>query len=78
MKAKAKPNLQQVFAKNVRILLAIRGWKQKDLAKRTGYCTSYMSTVLGGHRGVNLEMVEAFSKAFGVESASLLKRREEP
>lgn len=67
--------LLPVFRANVEYHLDQRGWGRKDLADAMGVTSSYITQVLGGHRGVGLVAVDKFADALKVESVELLKSR---
>ena len=70
--------LLPVFRANVQAQMDRRRWDRKDLADAMGVTRSYITQVLGGHRGVGLAAVDNFAAALEVESIALLtppKRR---
>ena len=65
--------LIDAFRANVEALLTKRKMSRSELAERLGCTPSYVTQVLGGHRGVGLEAVENFAKALGVKPETLLR-----
>lgn len=65
--------LLPVFRANVQAHLDRLGWDRKDLAAAMGVTRSYITQVLGGHRGVGLAAVDNFAEALEVEPVELLE-----
>lgn len=70
---KKRPNLFEVFRKNVMTQMQIRGWKQSDLAKETGITQSRVSLILNGQHVFGADVIESFANAFDVSFQSLLE-----
>jgi transcriptional regulator with XRE-family HTH domain len=66
------PRLSHVFSANVRAERARRGWRQRDLAERTGWSTDTISDIEGGRRRVGIDDLPILCAAFGVTFARLL------
>lgn len=64
--------LTTVFRNNVAEKLRRLGWSRSDFAAQLGVTPSYITQVMGGHRGVGLEAVEKFANALDVAPSSLL------
>ena len=64
--------MQDVFAKNIVIHRHKLSMTQEQLADVCNYHRTYVGSVERGERNVTLATIEAFAKAFGVESYTLL------
>lgn len=64
-----------VFRQNVEALLAKKGWTRGILAEQMAVTPSYVTQVLGGHRGVGLDAVQKFATALGVKPHDLIRER---
>jgi DNA-binding Xre family transcriptional regulator len=71
--ATVSTKLLTYFRRNIENLLDQREWGRGDLATVMGVTPSYVTQVLGGHRGVGLEAIDNFAKALDVEPSDLLK-----
>jgi transcriptional regulator with XRE-family HTH domain len=67
--------LLPVFRENVEMLLSHKGWSRLELAQEMGVTRSYVTQVLGVHRGVGLDAIEKFADALGVEPSDLIKKQ---
>lgn len=63
------------FRRNVRERMAEIGINQQGLADRLRVGKSYVSQVLGGHRGPGLEAISSFAVALNVEPADLIREK---
>ncbi len=52
--------------------LAIRNWKQADLARKSGVSTGYISQILNGVRSPGVEFCKSIARAFGVPAENVL------
>lgn len=65
-------SIAAVFAANVRAERARRGWRQRELAERTGWSIDTISDIEGGRRRVGIEDVPRLCRAFDVTIVRLL------
>lgn len=65
--------LLPVFRKNVESHMARLKWDRGDLANAMGCTPSYVTQILGKHRGVGLNTLENVAQALGVPASDLLK-----
>lgn len=65
--------LLKVFRANVKQRLASMGWNQGDLAEEMGVTPSYITQILGRHRGVGLDVLENVANALDVPADELIK-----
>lgn len=63
---------RSVLAQNLRALMDQRGWKQTELASRSGVSQAAISAILRCKKAPTVDTVEAFSRALGVEPWQLL------
>jgi transcriptional regulator with XRE-family HTH domain len=66
------PDLGAVVANNVRAERARLGWRQRELAERTGWSTDVVSDIETGKRRIGMEDVPVLCRALGVPLARLL------
>ena len=55
-----------------------RGWSQQELADRAGCSKMHVSGLERGKRDFSLDMMRRIAAAFGVSSAELLSREDNP
>lgn len=65
--------LLPIFRENVETHLVKRGWTRADLAEQMEVTRSYVTQILGGHRGVGLDALESVADALNVPAADLIK-----
>ena len=70
-------SLSEIVAKEIRILLVRRDWKQSDLATRMGKSEMWVSRRLRGAQPIDLNDLQLFAEALNVEAADLLPRPDE-
>lgn len=58
---------QAAFGARIRRLRETRGWKQEDLAERTGYSSTHISAVETGRKMPTLRFSRSADRAFGIE-----------
>jgi len=66
------PDLGAVVANNVRAERARLGWRQRELAERTGWSTDVVSDIETGKRRIGMEDIPVLCRALGVPLARLL------
>lgn len=64
--------LQDTVTTNVKVLMAIQGIRQTELADRLGWDRTVMSNRLSGKRGWKIEDLEDLATHFGVPAGALL------
>lgn len=64
--------LLPVFRDNVERLMIQKDWGRSELAAEMNVTRSYITQVLGGHRGVALAAIDRFAEALGVEPTALV------
>lgn len=57
----------------IRALLALRGWKQADLAKHTGISANHLSQVIVGKKRLSASALVAIASALGVRADPLAR-----
>lgn len=66
------PTLEEIIAKNIRVIRATRDMTQRDLCDMTGFKSSaFMSEVESGKKKLSIDAVERIARALGV-SPSLI------
>lgn len=75
-KRTAKPQLSEIVAKEIKVLLVRRDWKQSDLAARMGKSEVWVSRKLRGSQTIDLNELELFADAFEIPFEELLGGRE--
>lgn len=65
--------LLPILLKNVESRMLKLGWDNGDLAEEMQVTHSYVTQILGGHRGVGLNTLDKIADALGVPAADLLK-----
>ncbi|GLS35041.1 hypothetical protein GCM10010869_06290 [Mesorhizobium tianshanense] len=65
------PTVPDRFVEGLKRLKALRGWKNKDLAKHLGVSEAYMSEMMRGIRDVKLSMLDRLKKSLGVTTLDL-------
>ncbi|PZT75987.1 MULTISPECIES: helix-turn-helix domain-containing protein [unclassified Streptomyces] len=58
---------QAAFGARIRRLREARGWKQEELAERTGYSATHVSAVETGRKMPTLRFSRSADRAFGIE-----------
>jgi transcriptional regulator with XRE-family HTH domain len=66
------PDLEQVFASNVRAERGRLGWTQRELAHQVNLSVGLISDVERGYRSLRLPEVAIFCRAFGVQLTRML------
>ena len=72
-----KPNINELVAEEIRVLLARRRMSASDLARQTGMTQRAISRRLTGEKIIDVDDLARIAKAFGVEAADLLPRPSE-
>ncbi|MGC5411677.1 helix-turn-helix domain-containing protein, partial [Streptomyces sp. DT225] len=67
---------QAAFGARIRSLREARGWKQEDLAERTGYSSTHISAVETGRKNPTLRFSRQADRAFGIEETADTFERE--
>lgn len=75
-KRTAIPQLSDLVAKEIKVLLVRRDWKQSDLAARMGKSEVWVSRKLRGSQTIDLNELQAFADAFEIPFEELLGGRE--
>lgn len=75
-KRTAIPQLSDIVAKEIKVLLVRRDWKQSDLAARMGKSEVWVSRKLRGSQTIDLNELTAFADAFEIPFEELLGGRE--
>jgi len=63
---------KSILAQNLRLLMERHGWKQTELAKRSGVSQAAISAILRGQKAATIDTIDAFSRAFSLNSWQLL------
>lgn len=61
---------QAAFGARIRSMREARGWKQEDLAERTGYSSTHISAVETGRKMPTLRFARQADRAFGIEGTA--------
>lgn len=61
---------QAAFGARIRSMREARGWKQEDLAERTGYSSTHISAVETGRKMPTLRFSRQADRAFGIEGTA--------
>ncbi|THA72852.1 XRE family transcriptional regulator [Streptomyces sp. A0958] len=61
---------QAAFGARIRSMREARGWKQEDLAERTGYSSTHISAVETGRKMPTLRFARQADRAFGTEGTA--------
>lgn len=61
-----------MISEALRLLRVFHDMKQNDLAERLGIAKSYLSEIESGKKAPSLELVEKYSRVFGIPSSSIL------
>jgi len=70
--APKRPNTRASLAKNLKTLMAIRGWNQIELSKKSGVSQRMISSILSQESGCSVETADAIAHAFGLEGWHLI------
>jgi transcriptional regulator with XRE-family HTH domain len=62
----ARPATKTTLARNLRYLMERRGWKQKDLERKSGVSQKTISNILREEKVPGLDTVELIAEAFGL------------
>ncbi|HET6402686.1 MAG TPA: helix-turn-helix transcriptional regulator [Candidatus Kapabacteria bacterium] len=65
-------NIRKIIGSNIRDLRIIRGFSQKELAKRSHRHTVYISSVERGERNITVENLVSIAEALNIPSHLLL------
>jgi len=71
----AHPNLNQVFAANLRRLRAKSRQSQEEFADRCGLHRTYIGAIERGERNVTLKTIGLVAESLGVSTLDLLRVR---
>lgn len=69
---KKSEDLREILARNVRFLMADRGWKQLETAKKAGLSQKTISNILNRRKDTQLSYVEKLAGAFGLSPWHLM------
>ena len=64
--------LSEMVLQRIRVLMAVKNWRQSDLAMSLGENRAWLSNVMSGRIGLRLDEISDFAKAFGVPESVLL------
>lgn len=65
-------DLRQTVSDNLRHLMDAKGWKQPDLARRSGVAQTSISKILRCAGAANIDTLSKLANAFSVETCALL------
>jgi len=71
MKRTPKSKLRDVFARNLRLLRADRGWSQERLAHEAGVNRTYLSAVERSEQNISVDNIARIATALHVEAWTL-------
>lgn len=63
---------RQILARNVRIAMRLRDWKQKDLERKSEVSQKTISNVLNARQSTQLDMVSKLAAALALKPHQLL------
>ena len=72
-KAAVADSRRAAFGHRVRLLRAVRGMSQEDLAEAAGVHRTYVSSLERGLRNIGLDNIYALADALGVEPSELFR-----
>lgn len=70
--APKRPNTRDTLAKNLKMLLQLRGWNQVQLAAKSGVSQRMISSVLAKQSGCSVETADALAQPFGLTGWQLI------
>lgn len=74
MKRTPKSPLRDIFARNLRLHRAERGWSQERLALEAGLNRTYLSAVERSEQNISLDNIARIADALEVEAWTLLRQ----
>lgn|SRR6185369_16012904 len=70
--APKRPNTRTSLANNLKTLMAIRGWNQVELSRKSGVSQRMISAILSQESGCSVETADALAHTFGLQGWHLI------
>jgi transcriptional regulator with XRE-family HTH domain len=67
-----RPATRETLARNLQMLMEVRGWTQTSLAQKSGVSQRQISNILNAKTGCSVEHADALAKAFGLHGWHLI------